>query len=149
MGHLLTENRNGLVVAAELSEANGTAERDVAVAMLEELEGQHRITLGADKNYDTRDFVADVRKLNVTPHVAQNDTNRRSAIDARTTRHAGYAVSQRVRKRIEEAFGWAKDVGQVRKTKFRGRERVRLQWLLTFAGYNLIRIRNLLPEPAS
>jgi transposase len=149
MGHLLTENRNGLVVAAELSEANGTAERDVAVAMLEELDGQHRITLGADKSYDTRDFIADVRQLNVTPHVAQNDTNRRSAIDARTTRHAGYAVSQRVRKRIEEAFGWAKDVGQVRKTKFRGRDRVRFQWLLTFAGYNLIRIRNLLPEPAS
>jgi len=140
---------NGLVVAAELSEANGTAERDVAVAMLEELEGQHRITLGGDKNYDTRDFVAKVRELNVTPHVAQNDTNRRSAIDARTTRHVGYALSQRVRKRIEEAFGWAKDIGPVRKTKLRGCDRVRFQWLLTFAGYNLIRMRNLLPAPAT
>lgn len=149
MGHLLSENRNGLVVAAELSEANGTAERDVAVAMLEELEGQHRITLGGDKNYDTRDFVAKVRELNVTPHVAQNDTNRRSAIDARTTRHVGYALSQRVRKRIEEAFGWAKDIGPVRKTKLRGCDRVRFQWLLTFAGYNLVRMRNLLPAPAS
>jgi transposase len=149
MGHLLSENRNGLVVAAELSEANGTAERDVAVAMLEELEGQHRITLGGDKNYDTRDFVAKVRELNVTPHVAQNDTNRRSAIDARTTRQVGYALSQRVRKRIEEAFGWAKDIGPVRKTKLRGCDRVRFQWLLTFAGYNLIRMRNLLPAPAT
>lgn len=149
MGHLLSENRNGLVVAAQLSEASGTAERDVAVAMLEELEGQHRITLGGDKNYDTRDFVAKVRELNVTPHVAQNDTNRRSAIDARTTRHVGYALSQRVRKRIEEAFGWAKDVGPVRKTKLRGCDRVRFQWLLTFAGYNLIRMRNLLPAPAA
>lgn len=149
MGHLLSENRNGLVVAAELSEATGTAERDLAVAMLEELDGEHRITLGADKNYDTRDFVSSVRELNVTPHVAQNTTNRRSAIDGRTTRHPGYAVSQRVRKRIEEAFGWAKYIGPVRKTKFRGRDRVRLQWLLTFAGYNLVRMRNLLPTPAS
>jgi len=142
-GHLLSENRNGLVVAAELSEANGTAERDVAVAVLEELEGQHQISLGADKNYDTRDFVARLRGLNVTPHVAQNTTNRRSAIDGRTTRHPGYAVSQRVRKRIEEAFGWAKYIGPVRKTKFRGRARVRFQWLLTVAGYNLVRMRNL------
>lgn len=149
MGHLLSENRNGLVVATELSEANGTAERDVALQMLEELQGQHRITLGADKNYDTRDFVAAIRELNVTPHVSQNNTNRRSAIDARTTRHPGYTISVRVRKRIEEAFGWAKYIGPVRKTKFRGRERVRFQWLLTFAGYNLVRMRNLLPAPAS
>jgi transposase len=146
MGHVLTENRNGLVVDAELSHATGTAERDTALEMVEALPGQHRVTLGADKNYDTRDFVARVRAFNVTPHVARNDTNRRSAIDGRTTRHVGYEISQRVRKRIEEVMGWAKDIGPVRKTKFRGTERVNFQWLLTLTGYNLIRMRNIAAE---
>jgi len=143
MGHVLSENRNGLVVDAVLSQATGTAERDQALAMVETLPGQHRVTLGADKNYDTRDFIASVREYNVTPHVAQNDTNRRSAIDRRTTRHAGYETSQRVRKRIEEVMGWAKEIGPARKTKLRGVDRVNFQWLLTLAGYNLIRMRNI------
>jgi transposase len=146
MGHLLTENRNGLVVQTSLSQASGTAEREAALAMLEGVPGNHRITLGADKNYDVHSFVAEARALRVTAHVAQNVTNRRSAIDRRTTRHVGYEISQRVRKRIEEAFGWAKYVGPLRKTKFRGLARVNFQSLLTFSGYNLIRMRNLLAE---
>src|SRR5690606_22615873 len=144
MGHLLSENRNGLVVRATLSRASGTAEREAALSMLHAVPGNHRITVGADKNYDVHSFVAEARALGVTPHVAQNDTNRRSAIDGRTTRHVGYDISQRVRKRIEEAFGWAKYVGPLRKTKFRGLARVDFQCLLTFSGYNLIRMRNLL-----
>jgi transposase len=146
MGHVLTENRNGLVVDAALSQATGTAEREVALAMVEAIPGQHRITLGADKNYDTKEFIAGVRALNVTPHVAQNDTNRRSAIDGRTTRHVGYEISQRVRKRIEEVMGWGKDIGPVRKTKFRGADRIGFQWLLALTGYNLIRMRNIAAE---
>jgi hypothetical protein len=108
--------------------------------------GQHRITLGADKNYDTKDFVADLRELTVTPHVAQNNTNRRSAIDGRTTQHGGYAASQRVRKRIEEIMGWGKDIGPIRKTKLRGTKRVDFQWLLTSSSYNLVRMRNIFAE---
>jgi hypothetical protein len=104
MGHVVMENRSGLVVAASTTHATGTAERETAVAMMAGLSGGHRITLGADKAYDTADFVADVRQQNVTPHVTQNNKRRRSAIDGRTTRHAGYAVSQRIRKR-EEVFG--------------------------------------------
>lgn len=146
MGHVLTENRNGLVVDALLSQATGTAERDAALEMIEGIPGQHRITLGTDKHYDTKEFVAATRALNVTPHVAQNDTNRRSAIDGRTTRHVGYEISQRVRKRIEEVMGWGKDIGPVRKTKFRGTERISFQWLLTLTGYNLIRMRNISAE---
>jgi hypothetical protein len=146
MGHWVTENRNGLAVVAQLSEAIGTAERDSALEMMAEIPGTQRITLGADKNYDTRDFVDNLRELRVTPHVAQNDTNRRSAIDGRITRHSGYEVSQQFRKRIEEVFGWAKDIGPVRKTKFRGRERFSFQWVMTLAGYNLVRMRNLLAE---
>ena len=114
--------------------------------MVEAIPGRHRITLGADKNYDTRHFVARTRALNVTPHVAQNNTNRRSAIDGRTTRHGGYAISQRVRKRIEEVMGWAKNIGPARKTKFQGVDRVNFQWLLTLSGYNLIRMRNIAAE---
>jgi hypothetical protein len=146
MGHVLTENRNGLVVDAVLSQATGTAERDAALEMIEGIPGQHRITLGTDKHYDTKEFVAATRALNVTPHVAQNDTNRRSAIDGRTTRHVGYEISQRVRKRIEEVMGWGKDIGPVRKTKFRGADRIGFQWLLTLTGYNLIRMRNIAAE---
>jgi transposase len=144
LGHALMENRNGLVVDARLTEATGTAERDSAVEMVAERPGRHRITVGADKLYDTRDFVDDLRELRATPHVAQNDTRRRSAIDGRTTSHSGYDVSQRTRKRIEEVFGWGKEIGPVRKTKFRGKERVGFQLLLTLAGYNLIRMRNIL-----
>lgn len=144
LGHLMMENRNGLAVAARVTPASGTAERETALSLLAELPGRHRITVGADKGYDTAGFVASCRELGVTPHVAQNTTRRASAIDGRTTRHQGYRFSQRIRKRIEEGFGWAKVVGPVRKTKFRGLERIGFQWTLTFAGYNLIRMRNLL-----
>ncbi|MGA8258905.1 MAG: IS5 family transposase, partial [Arenicellales bacterium] len=146
MGHVLMENRHGLVVDARVSEATGSAERDSALAMVGERPGRHRITVGADKGYDTRAFVADLRELNATPHVAQNDTHRSSAIDGRTTTHDGYTVSQRIRKRIEEAFGWGKAIGPLRQTKLRGAERVHFQMLLTMAGYNLVRMRNLLVE---
>jgi hypothetical protein len=114
--------------------------------MVGERPGTHRITVGADKGYDTRQFVADLREVNATPHVAQNDTHRSSAIDGRTTVHEGYGVSQRIRKRIEEAFGWGKLIGPLRQTKFRDTERVNFQMLLTMAGYNLVRMRNLLAE---
>lgn len=143
MGHVLMENRHGLVVDGALTPATGTAERDQALAMVAERPGRCRITLGADKNYDTREFVANLRALTVTPHVAQNNTHRRSAIDGRTTRHSGYAVSQKVRKRIEEIMGWGKDTGPVRKTKLRGAKKVGFQWLLTLTGYNLVRMRNI------
>jgi hypothetical protein len=140
------ENRHGLVVDGTLTPATGFAERDQALAMLAKRPGQHRITLAADKLYDTKDFVAGLRELKVTPHVAQNVTNRRSAIDGRATRHDGYAVSQKVRKRVEEIVGWEKDIGPVRKTKLRGANKVGLQWLLTLSGYNLVRMRNILAE---
>jgi transposase len=136
MGHALMENRNGLVVDACLTEANGHAERIAALHMIE--------PLGADKAYDAEDFVNELRSMNATPHVAQNANGRSSAIEGRTTRHAGYAVSQRLRKRIEEAFGWMKTIGGQEKTKFRGRERV--GWAFTFAAaaYNLARLPKLL-----
>ena len=110
------ENRNGLVVDAILTHATGTAERDATLTMLGRMEGRHRITLGADKNYDTAAFVEALREMDVTPHVAQNNINRRSAIDGRTTRHPGYGLSQKIRKRIEEVLGWAKTCGTMRKT---------------------------------
>jgi len=149
-GHLLTENRNGLVVSTRTTQAYGTAERDAALLMAEQIPGTGRVTLGADKGYDTHDFVGELRHMNITPHVAQNDTNRRSAIDERTTRHDGYRVSQRKRKRIEEVFGWMKTVGLLRKLRHRGVEQV--GWVFTFiaAAYNLVRIRNLMrgaPQP--
>jgi transposase len=149
-GHLLTENRNGLVVSALTTRAYGSAERDAALLMAEGLPGTHRVTLGADKGYDTHDFIAELRHMEITPHVAQNDRNRRTAVDERTTRHAGYQVSQKKRKRIEEVFGWMKSVGLLRKLRHRGLERV--GWMFTFAAaaYNLVRIRNLMrgaPEP--
>jgi transposase len=143
-GNLLVENRNGLIVNAELLEANGRAERDAALLMLEQIPGVQRVTAGADKGYDTAEFVAECRHLGVTPHVARN-TGRRggSALDARTTRHPGYAVSQRKRKRIEECFGWLKDIALLRKLRHRGLPKV--GWIFTFAAaaYNLIRMRNL------
>jgi hypothetical protein len=143
LGHLLTENRNGLVVDVRLTLAMGTAERDAAIDMLSEVAASPSVTLGADRGYDTRDFVTQVRALNVTPHVAQNTTNRRSAIDGRTTRHAGYDISQRKRKRVEEVFGWMKTVALQRKTRFRGSERVGWMFTLAAAAYNLVRMRNL------
>jgi IS5 family transposase len=143
LGHVLTENRNGLVVDVRTTQASGTAERDAAVAMLSGKPALKRVTLGGDKGYDTRGFVETTRELNVTPHVAQNNSHRRSAIDERTTRHDGYAVSQRKRKRVEEVFGWMKTVALQRKTRFRGLARV--GWMFTFAAaaYNLVRMRNL------
>ena len=144
MGHVLMENRNGLVVDAELTHATGTAEPEAALTMLERMEGRHRITLGADKNYDTAAFVAALREIDVTPHVAQNTTNRRSAVDGRTTRHPGYGLSQKIRKRIEEVFGWAKTCGTMRKTRHRGRQRVGWSFTLTAAAYNLVRLPKLL-----
>ena len=144
LGHVVMENRNGLVVAACVTPATGTAEREAAVAMVEELGGDERLTLGGDKAYDTVDFVAEMRRLRVTPHVAQNDTNRRSAIDGRTTRHPGYAASLRKRKRIEEVFGWMKTAAGLRKTRHRGTARVGWMFTLTAAAYNLVRMPKLL-----
>jgi transposase len=144
LGHVLMENRNGLVVDTRLTLATGTAERAAALAMIAERDGCHRITLGGDKNYDTRDFVAELRSLQVTPHVTQNTSNRASAIDGRTTRHAGYSVSLRIRKRIEEVFGWMKTVAPLRQTRHRGRERVGWQFTFMAAAYNLIRLPKLL-----
>jgi len=147
LGHLLTENRNGLIVSAMLTEADGHAERLAALAMLDEVAGSRRITLGADRGFDTEEFVAGCRQRNVTPHVAQNTTNRASRIDARTVRQEGYSVSQRKRKRIEECFGWMKTVGGMRKTRHRGTERVGWMFIFTAAIYNLVRIRNLQEAP--
>ncbi len=144
MGHVTMENRNGLVVDATLTHASGTAEREAALDMLNRMDGRHRITLAADKAYDTADFVAALRDINVTPHVAQNTANRRSAIDGRTTRHPGYGVSQRIRKRIEEVFGWAKTSGGLRKTRHRGKDRVGWMFTLTATAYNLMRLPKLL-----
>jgi transposase len=143
MGHLMTENRNGLIVDARLTEANGTAERTTALDMIED-NAKPGSTVGGDKNYDTADFVAGCRKRGCTPHVSQNDTNRRSAIDARTTRHPGYRISTIKRKRIEEPFGWMKTVGGLRKTRHRGRGLVEWFFVLTAAAYNLIRIPKIL-----
>jgi Transposase DDE domain len=144
MGHVLIESRNGLVVAAELTKATGTAEREAARIMVDDLQAGHRITVGADKAYDTQDFVAEMRSKRATPHVAQNIKGRRSAIDGRTTRHAGYEISQRKRKRIEEVFGWMKSAAGFRKTRHRGSARVGWMFTLNAAAYNLIRLPKLL-----
>jgi transposase len=144
-GNLLTENRNGLIITTEVFQAKGTAERDAALVMLEQIPGEGRVTVGGDKGYDTRDFVAECRNMNVTPHVAQNTKrNGGSAIDGRTTRHGGYEVSQKKRKRIEECFGWLKTIALMRKVRHRGLEKV--GWVFTFAAaaYNLVRMKNLL-----
>lgn len=149
-GHALMENRHGLLVDFRIAEANGTAERAMALQMVREtLVGDHRITLGADKGYDTRGFVADCREANVTPHVARNERRKGgSAIDGRTTRHAGYSVSQRLRKRVEEIFGWMKTVGNFRRSRYKGQARTQLAAHLVGAAYNLVRIARLLPEAA-
>ena len=141
----MIENRNGLVVDTELLQCNGTVERDAATIMAERVEGAERITIGADKAFDTKDFVSEMRGMNVTPHVSQNiKRSGGSAIDGRTTRHAGYPVSQRKRKRIEEVFGWIKTVGALRKTRHRGLETVRWVFTFTATAYNLVRMRNLM-----
>ena len=148
MGHALMENRNGLLVDACVTQADGHAERIAALHMIEPRADRPRaVTLGADKAYDAEDFVNELRSMNATPHVAQNTNGRTSAVDGRTTRHVGYAVSQRIRKRIEEAFGWMKTIGGQEKTKFRGRDRV--SWAFTFAAaaYNLARLPKLIAEP--
>jgi IS5 family transposase len=143
MGHVLMENRHGLIITPRLTVAAGTAERDTAERLVGDLPGRHRITVGGDKAYDTREFVQSLRALNAVPHVAQNRKGRSSAIDGRTTRHPGYVISQRLRKRVEEIFGWMKTVGNLRKTRHRGIERVGWMFTLTAAAYNLVRIRNL------
>ena len=146
----LVENRNSLLIDFQVEPADGRAERRAAVAMADErLAGSRRITLGGDKGYDTRDFVASCRALNITPHVAQNDARPGgSALDARTTRQPGYAVSQWIRKRIEETFGWMKTVGGLRKTRYRGRKREQIHAYLVGAAYNLLRIARLSAAPA-
>ena len=144
-GNIIIENRHGLVVDTELLQCNGTAERDAAMLMAERLEGAERVTLAGDKGYDTKDFVQEMHGINVTPHVAQNlKRNGGSAIDGRTTRHAGYQISQRKRKRIEEVFGWMKTVGMLRKSRHRGVFKVGWVFTFTAAAYNLVRMRNLL-----
>jgi len=145
MGHALMENRNGLLVDVCLTPADGHAERIAALHMIEpRADRPNAITVGADKAYDAEDFVNELRAMNVTPHVAQNASGRCSAIDGRTTRHAGYAISQRIRKRIEEAFGWIKTVALQAKTRFRGGERVGWAFSFTAAAYNLARLPKLL-----
>ncbi len=144
-GHVLMENRHGLAVDSSLTPATGFAERDQALAMATRLPA--RATLGADKSYDTRDFVDALRGLAVTPHIAQHTTHRRSALDRRTTRHASYHASQRHRKRIEEIFGWLKMIGLLRKTRHRGVARVGWMFTLGLAVYNLVRLRRLVAQP--
>jgi transposase len=143
MGHLMMDNRYGIATQARVTIASGTAEREVAVKMAGAIPGTRRVTVGADKNYDTQDCVQQLRDRGVTPHVAQNDKNRRSAIDGRTTRHVGYATSQVKRKSIEQIYGWAKTIGLMRKTRHRGVGRVDWMFVFTTAAFNLVRIRNL------
>jgi hypothetical protein len=139
------ENRSGLVVSAVVTHADGTGERAAALAMLDAVGGRQAKSLGADKAYDTQDFVAACRSRNVTPHVASNDTRRGgSAIDRRTTRHGGYALSQTIRKRIEEHFGWGKTVGRIRQTVYRGMRRVDQHFKLTMTASNIVRIARML-----
>jgi hypothetical protein len=146
-GHVLMENRHGLVVDGILTPPAGTAERETAVEMVGRVPSNGRVTLGADKGYDSREFVAVLREMAVTAHVTQNVTNRASAIDDRTTRHPGYALSQRVRMRIEEIFGWLKTVALLRKTRHRGTARVEWMFVFALATYNLVRMRNLAARP--
>ena len=147
-GHTLIENRHGLICECELTQASGSAEREAALRLLTKQRARcrGRLSVGADKGYDTKDFVAGVRELGATPHVAVKD--RCSAIDGRTTRHAGYATSQRRRKLIEEGYGWMKDIGGLRKLRHRGQAKVSALFTFTCAAYNLVRLRKLLAEPA-
>ena len=142
MGHALMENRSGLVVDSRLTQATGTAERNAALEMIEDVPGTKQITLGADRGYDVSSFVKDLRQLRATPHVAQKTKG--TAIDKRTTRHAGYQTSLKIRKRVEEIFGWVKTTGVLRKTRHRGLERVECTFTLAVTAYNLVRMRNLI-----
>jgi transposase len=145
MGHALMENRNGLIVGALATRASGHAERLAALYLVKpHADRAQPITLGGDKAFDTRDFVAELREINVTPHVARNIRGRRSAIDGRTTRHPGYDISLRIRKRIEEAFGWAKTVAGLRKARHRGLLKIDWQFTFAMAAYNLVRLPKLL-----
>jgi transposase len=149
LAHLLTENRHGFIVDTAVTDAMGTAERDAALMMLGELPlTTRRVTVGGDKNFDMPAWVAAVRQMGITPHVAQHTTNRRSAIDGRTTRHPGYALSQRCRKKVEQPFGWMKTIGLLRKLRHRGGRKV--DWIVSFtaAAYNLVRWRTLAARPA-
>ena len=148
-GHTLIENRNGLIVDLELTQATGTAEREAGLRLLEREHGRQggRMSVAADKGYDVKGFVAGVRELHVTPHVARK--KRGSAIDGRTTRHEGYAISLRRRKLIEEGYGWMKDIGGLRKLRHRGKAKVTALFTFTCAAYNLVRLRTLLAEPSS
>jgi transposase len=152
LGHVLMENRNGLLVRTMVTQADGTAERDAALLMAWKMTGKmpgtRRLTLGADKNYDTCDFVSTVRELQIVPHVAQNNRNRSSAIDGRTTRHAGYLISQQKRKRVEQSFGWMKTIGLLRKVKLRGLAKLSGWFTFVAAAYNLWRLRKLRPSEA-
>jgi transposase len=150
LGHLLMEHRSGLIVRATVTPATGYGEREAAVEMIADLPGRHRITVAADKAYDTRDFVADLRAMGVTPHVAQYATtpHRCSAIDGRTTRHPGYAISQRKRKLVEQGIGWIKTIGTLRKLRHRGGPLVTWVFTFTAAAYNIVRMRRLLTTAA-
>jgi transposase len=150
LGHTVVENRNGLVVAAMATQADGTAERDAGLLMVADLTKKRRgrITLGADKAYDTRDFVQTVRELRATPHVTQNNSNRRSAIDERTTRHAGYRLSLSKRWLVEKPFGWMKQIGGLRKVQLRGLANVEWRFVFGCAAYNLLRIPKLRGQSA-
>jgi hypothetical protein len=143
LGHVLMEHRSGLTVLTHVTPADGYGERDAALVMVEQHPGRQRITVAADKGYDTRALVAGLRAMRATPHIAQHTTQRRSAIDARTTRHAGYAVSQQKRKLVEQGFGWRKTIGGLRKVRHRGAPLV--GWIFTFtaAAYNIVRMRRL------
>jgi len=148
-GHVLMEHRSALIVDMDLTQADGRAEREAALAMLRRLpKRKRRRTVAADKAYDTTSFVADCRTLGITAHVAQNTSNRRSAIDGRTTRHVGHRISQRIRKRIEEPFGWIKAIAGGRKLRYRGRRRNRSWFLIAGAVYNVLRITALDAELA-
>ncbi len=149
LGHVLAENRHGLIVNVRVTQAHGRAEREAAVEMAREIPGgSKRVTLAGDRGYDTREFVEQLKELHVTPHVAQNTSGRSSAVDARTTRWGGYWRSQRRRKLVEEFFGWAKVVAGLRKVKLRGREKVGWLFTLAAAAYNLVRMRNLMAATA-
>jgi hypothetical protein len=145
MGHLMTENRHGLIVAARVTAAGARAEREAAAPMIGQIRRRRRITLGADKAYDDPEFVSQIRERGVTAHVAQYTGQRSSAIDRRTTRHPGYEKSRDRRKRIEQIFGWIKTVGGLRKTRHRGRALVNSVFTFTCAVYNLVRIAKLRP----
>ena len=149
IGNVMTENRNGFVVEAELRSVSGTVEREAAAAMIvRHSPGAQRITIGGDKGFDTADFVADMRAFNVTPHIAQNTTGRRSAIDGRTTRHAGYETSQQKRKRIEEQFGWGKTIGGLARPMLRGVKKLDFKFIWTMAAYDLIKLPRLIGAAA-